>query len=114
MGPIEFWVSGSAGHVGGEVALDPGTPFLGAEVVLVPDDLSRQDLFRSVNTDQYGRFTLPGVAPGRYRLFAWEGAPEGAYRDPAFINRHRDSGLLVEVRGGDRIEASPRLTRAGF
>jgi len=64
-------------------------PATEASVVAVPDEPRRSQLrfHKEDHTDQYGRFTIKGIAPGRYKLFAWEDVEEGAYQDPEFIKK---------------------------
>lgn len=50
----------------------------GATAVLIPEEARRErrDLYRFVRTDQAGHFTMRGIAPGDYKLLAWEGDME--------------------------------------
>jgi len=109
LAPLEFWVSGSGATVDGVVALPSDQSFAGAQVVLIPQDYRRQDLYKVADADQYGRFSMRGVAPGRYSVFAWEDLPSGAYLDPVFVNQYRDRGFAVDVQQGAQIQAQPRL-----
>ena len=112
-GLLEFWISGAGSRIDGAVTLEAETAFTGAQVVLVPSDPAREDLYHVASADQYGRFSMRGVAPGRYRLFAWEDAPAGAYRDPEFVSRYDDLGTILEVAQGALLQAQPQLIRAG-
>jgi hypothetical protein len=46
--------------------------------MLVPDPVrpGKQSLLKSAAADQNGRFTIKGVAPGKYALYAWQDEPE--------------------------------------
>jgi hypothetical protein len=112
-GPLEFAVRGSGSQIDGVIDLDPDQAFTGAQVVLVPQDPLRMDLYETSGTDQYGRFSMRGVAPGRYRIFAWEDAPAGAYEDPAFVRKYEDFGESIEIVPGTPSTARPRLIPAG-
>lgn len=113
-GPLEFSISGQGSAVDGTIALDSDQAFTGAGVVLVPEDPARLDLYETSGTDQYGRFSMRGVAPGRYRVFAWEDAPAGAYQDPDFVRKYADYGESIEVRQGTPLTLEPRLIPAGI
>ena len=109
---LEFWISGSGARLDGAVAVGDAT-FTGAQVVLIPDDPARPDLYKVASADQYGRFSLRGIAPGNYRVFAWEDAPSGAYRDPRFVGRYEDWGEQIRVEQADQLQVQPRLILAG-
>jgi protocatechuate 3,4-dioxygenase beta subunit len=99
---LKIVVGANGGQISGTVMLD-GKPFTSALVTLLPADSARlsNDLwFKSAATDQYGNFTLSGIRPGDYRLFAWEKNTEGEERDPAFISQFKDQGQEVQVGPG--------------
>ncbi|HEX7958439.1 MAG TPA: hypothetical protein VF493_00880, partial [Terriglobales bacterium] len=52
---------------------------------------------KTISSDQNGRFNLPGLRPGRYRLYAFEDIEAGAYDDPQFMKKYLDSGKAVDV-----------------
>jgi hypothetical protein len=41
------------------------------------------------------------VPPGRYKAFAWDGPPEGAWMDPDFLGAYEDLGVSVEIGSED-------------
>ena len=80
-------------------------PATAATVALVPDEPRRAQtrLYKGITTDQYGRFTIKGIAPGGYKLFAWEVVEEGAYQDPDFLKPFEVLGtpfILQDFWGG--------------
>jgi Carboxypeptidase regulatory-like domain/Polysaccharide lyase family 4, domain II len=96
---LQLQIGFSAGHVSGTVIDGKGNPYQGALATLVPDPARRlrTDVYFSVPTDQYGRFSFPNVPPGSYKLFAWEDIPNGAYQDLDFIRRFEDRGQAVKL-----------------
>ena len=48
-------------------------------------------------SDQSGHFIIRGIAPGDYKLFAWEDIENNAYFDPDFMRRSESSGKPVRV-----------------
>jgi hypothetical protein len=112
-GLLEFHISGSGSRIDGTVQVREGAVFTGAQVVLVPDDPALSSRFAETTPDQYGRFSMQGVAPGRYRIFAWEDAPSGAYRDPEFVRQYRDFGEALTIEQGGSVTLQPRLIPAG-
>ncbi|HZI50436.1 MAG TPA: carboxypeptidase-like regulatory domain-containing protein, partial [Terriglobia bacterium] len=69
---------------------------------------SNRALYVSAISDASGRFTLRGVAPGDYKVFAWESIPAFAHVNAAFLAKHEDRGKLVRV--GQQGTVSAELT----
>ncbi len=116
-GPLELVISMSAGRVEG-TAVDSGhKPFVNARVVLVPEGAGRKRpaLFRQVTADGFGQFSIRSVAPGDYRLFAFDAMEPGAYQDPEFLRPYEDRGQLVHVAEGGQstAEAEVIVTQPG-
>jgi hypothetical protein len=94
---LEIVISPGGGRIDGDVTNDAHQPAASVQAVLVPADRTRLDLFRSATTDERGRFTLRGVAPGEYRLFAWTPTEPFAYFDPAVLKRFDAGSIVVRV-----------------
>jgi 5-hydroxyisourate hydrolase-like protein (transthyretin family) len=99
-GALEVVLSSNGGQVEGVVLNGEDQPATGAAVVLVPERRSQWRLYRENTTDQYGRFHIKGIAPGEYKLFAWEDVETGAYEDPEFLNGFEGLGESVTIRQG--------------
>jgi hypothetical protein len=83
------------------------TPIANQEVVLIPDGRpNRPDLYKTAVTDSVGRFALQGVAPGEYRIFAWEKIEGFQYFDEAFVSRYQERGSPVNVKGTARADVN--------
>jgi hypothetical protein len=93
-------VLGSGGQVEGVVLNAEDQPATGAAVVLVPETRSLWRLYKENTTDQYGRYHIKGIAPGNYKLFAWEDVENGAYEDPEFLKGFEALGESVAIREG--------------
>jgi protocatechuate 3,4-dioxygenase beta subunit len=96
-GPLSIVISATAGQVGGVVMNDKQQPAGSALVVLIPAQRQRGDLYKSTTTNPTGGFSLRGVTPGDYKLFAWQGIDTGAYEDPDFLKRFEDQGEPVSL-----------------
>jgi hypothetical protein len=89
-----------SGQVAGSVVNASGEPATGATVVLVPEAKFRDQSqrFQDAATDQYGHFLLKDVAPGEYKVFAWDDVEEGAWFDPDFLKKCEKFGEAVTVK----------------
>ena len=94
---LEIVLSARGGRLDGTVVTDAGQPAVKVQAVLVPDRRERIDLFRSVTTDDAGRFTCRGVAPGAYKVFAWTALEPFAYFDPAVLKRFENDATAVRI-----------------
>jgi protocatechuate 3,4-dioxygenase beta subunit len=108
-GELEIVLSLNTGGVDANIVDDAQKPFVDATVVLVPDAPFRQrlDLYEVSGSDASGHAHFEGVAPGDYRLFAWEDIPADAWSDPDFIRTFENQGRPVHVgeNGMESIEA---------
>ena len=96
---LEIVLSMNGGKLEGTVSNRNRELLANTTVVLVPDASRRErdDLFRSVTSDESGKFLLDAIAPGEYSLFAWEDIEESLWRDPAFIRRNEASGKPIRI-----------------
>jgi hypothetical protein len=101
---LDLVVSANGAIIEGIAANDKGEPVADAVVVAMPEARLRSqiDRFRSVHCDQSGRFSLHGLPPGDYTLFAWESIDGEAYYDPAFLKSYEGQGIALHVNEGER------------
>lgn len=107
---VEIFVSTRAAQVQGKIHVETSTgkpPEV--DVWLVPEGDGREREGRQGTFDQSGMFTIRNLPPGRYRLYASEELPEGAWQVPGFEDRFRDLGTPVEISEGERkqVEVTP-------
>jgi hypothetical protein len=95
--PLEFILRRDGGIIQGTVEVQ-GREVESAVVALVPEASHRQNLmlYRSVGAPA-GQFRIDGVAPGRYKVFAWEYLPEGAELNARFMAPFENDGYAVIV-----------------
>jgi hypothetical protein len=100
-GSLEILVSPNGATLDGVISKDH-QPFPKATVALVPDPPNRgiNRLFKSTSTDQNGHFTLQGISPGDYKVFAWEKIEAGAYTSPEFLRPFENRGESVHITEG--------------
>jgi hypothetical protein len=111
-GRLEVIVSARSSRLEGIVTDEKSQPVASVQTVLVPDqDRERPDLFRNVTTDQNGRFRMEGLAPGNYKVFAWEALEQFSYYDGDFLRRHEQRGQPVSVSESSHQTVQVRLIR---
>ena len=95
---LDIVLSPNVSQVEGLVTDAKLQPVAGVQVVLVPDSTrDRLDLYKTATTDQAGRFTITSVAPGDFKIFAWETLDGNQYFDPDFLRRSEPSAKPVRV-----------------
>ena len=62
--------------------------------------------YKSTTSDPMGRFSLRGLAPGEYQVFAWANSPGTAYRNADFMKRYDGRGASVNVVAGARLSSA--------
>jgi hypothetical protein len=102
--PLEILVSGRGASVSGRATTAEGNPAGGAAVVLVPDPArGRAAAYRAGNADEYGVFSLRGVAPGRYTLFAFVQEPPCDFYDEDALVSCRALGRTVDAAEAGQV-----------
>ena len=110
-GRLEIVVSRNPGSLDGAVLDDALKPFPEATVVLVPEPPRRQrfDLYYAAGSDTSGRVHFDGLAPGDYKLFAWDDVPADAWQDPDFIRKYENLGKPVRISEGSQESVDVKL-----
>jgi hypothetical protein len=113
-GTMEVLISRNVGQVDGVIVDERMQPVPGVQAVLIPDgNRSRTDLYKTATTDQAGRFTVRGVAPGDYKLFAWEALENNGYFDPEVMRRSETFGRPVRVAESSKQVVEGKIIPAG-
>jgi hypothetical protein len=86
--------------------------YVGAHVTLIPSDRrSRLDLYRTDVSREDGSFSLRGIAPGDYKLFAWMNPETNAYLNAEYMRYYEDFGTPVRIAPGENPPVSLRAIR---
>jgi hypothetical protein len=105
-GNLEVTVSSRGARIDGTVLNEDSLPVPGVWAVAIPEQLEKRKykgLYKSISTDQNGHFEIHGLAPGKYKLFSWEGIQAGAWEDPDFLKEYEEKGQTIDVQeGGER------------
>lgn len=113
-GELEIVVSPNAAQLEGTVLDREQKPVRGVQVVLIPDRFrERRDLYKTSTTDQNGRFTLRGLTPGDYKLFAWEEIEPFSYYDPDVLRRYEEQGNAVKISESAKTAIEAKMIPVG-
>jgi len=96
-GSVDVTLRPGPGRISGAVSNARGEAVPGLQVVVVPEQRNRTDLYRTATTDANGRFNFAGVTPGQYRVFSWEAFEPGMQFDPDLLKKHEQQGRLLQV-----------------
>lgn len=114
-GPTEITLvySTDDGQIDGTLETDtPGT-VPKASIVIVPEGKRRErDRYYALGSlDQTGHFTIKRLAPGEYRVFAFDAVEFGAYMDPDWLKRYESKGEKISVKEGGRESVQLKLIK---
>jgi hypothetical protein len=103
-GELEIALSRGGAQVEGVVLGSDGQPLSGAFVALIPDS-GRDSRYAGEAAAADGTFHLKGIAPGKYKVLAWEDLEPGAFRDPDFVKpfAERAPSLALEENGHSKL-----------
>jgi hypothetical protein len=106
--PLEITMGTKTGNLSGAVITRNSQPGSIVTVVAVPETEYRRRivLFRSVTPDSAGRFYLPNLRPGDYKLFAWENAELNTWLDPDFLKIYETRGKSIRIAEGSNETAT--------
>ncbi len=101
---LDLVASANGAVVEGAVADKKGEPIANAVIVAVPEARlrARVDRYHKTVSDQSGRFSLRGIPPGEYTLFAWESVDGEGYFNPDFLKSYEGQGSALHVEDGER------------
>jgi protocatechuate 3,4-dioxygenase beta subunit len=101
---LDLLASGNGAVVDGVVTDRKGEAVANAVVIAVPEARlrGRVDRYRKTISDQSGRFTLHGIAPGDYTVFAWESVDGDAYYNPEFLKSYEGRESALHAGDGER------------
>jgi hypothetical protein len=109
--PIRVELGGDGGRMDGVVVDNANHPFAGADVVLVPDIARRNspDQYRATESEGDGHFTLRGIPPGDYKLFAWQNIEPNGYLNDVYMTGFEPLGVQMTIAPNTVGNISVRL-----
>ena len=100
-GPLDVVVGANGGLVEGTVVNDKQKPMPGIQAVLIPSrQLNRIDLYKTAVTDDKGHFTMRGITPGDYKIYAWEALEQNAWFDSDLLRQFEQKGKFMQISDG--------------
>jgi hypothetical protein len=115
---LEIVVGTNPGTIAGRVLNDKNAAAIGALVTALPESAQlrvfRSDMYKIGSTDAAGRFSLKGLPPGDYKVFAWAGVEKDAWMDPYFLRANEDRGTKIHIEEGQTQNADLLLIPPKF
>jgi protocatechuate 3,4-dioxygenase beta subunit len=110
---LEILVSPNAATITVTVVDENQKAVQGATVAVVSDPArrARQDLNKSATSNAEGRVTFDGLAPGDYKLFAWDEIAAGAWQDPEVLRTYDALGVSSRVNENSKENVTLRVIR---
>jgi hypothetical protein len=100
---IQILLSRSMGEIGGGVKTTRGAPATGSTVIILGEPLGTTSALTGVGAN--GDFTT-AVAPGKYRLYAWEDIQDAQQYDLSLLKEHEGESVAVVVKENGRERVS--------
>jgi hypothetical protein len=107
--PLQILLSGNAATVQGVVQDARRKGIAGAMVVLAPvvERRGNRALYKTAVADAAGNYVIHGVAPGDYRIFAWEKLnDDGSWFNSGFLQSYEQDGRAVHTTPGGSVMTS--------
>jgi hypothetical protein len=102
--PLEIVLGAKGAVVDGVVVSGVDRRVSSATVVLLPELSQREtrlDLFKTATSSVDGKFHFEGIAPGTYRIFAWEDIRPGDWYDAELMKTYEFNGVEVRLNESD-------------
>jgi uncharacterized protein (DUF2141 family) len=115
--PLQVVLSTAVGQIDGTVQADPQAAAQGSSVLLVPDPLQPEQtrFYKRTQADQNGQFTIKNVAPGKYRIYAFEDLDAVEQSDPDYLKPVESRGVKITVdENGHQQTSVNRISTADF
>lgn len=110
---LDIVLSPTTASITATVVDEAQQPQQGMTVVLVPNTArrTRRDLFQTAVSDASGRVNLTGIAPGDYKVFAWENVIEDSWEDPEILRMYDSRGQAIRLNDTSKETLTLRVIR---
>jgi len=102
---LEIVLSPATGSFEAVVIDRNSQPVAAATVALVPNLERRRrfELYRTATTDSAGRASLTNIAPGTYKVFAWQDIELNAWQNSDAMRPFEDRGVAVTIEENGKV-----------
>jgi hypothetical protein len=110
-GALEIVLSSAGARIEGTVTDDNDLPSAGAVVAVVPEEPRRKQFrsYKNTTTDQYGKFVIRGIAPGKYKLFSWKDVESDSWQDPDFLKPFENQGTEITAEENGHLSLTLKV-----
>jgi hypothetical protein len=100
--PLDIVIDLDGGSLEGVVRNERLQPVPNAVIVLAPDPplRARHHLYKAAAGDVAGRFIIRGIAPGDYKVFAFDYIDSEAWLDPQVLQNFETRGTRIRIGAG--------------
>ena len=104
-GNLNIVMGTDVGEIQGSVQNGDGEPAPGVVITLVPDEAhqGRQDLHYQFGADEKGKFDYRDIAPGDYKVYAWEGPDMEVVQSPEFEKAFESRATAISVQSAGHV-----------
>jgi len=108
IGGLQVFLRSGAGIVEGIVRDGAGKPVPNATVVVVPPEPRRENraLYKTGASDASGKFSVRGIGPGGYKVFAFVGIAGGEFYNSRFLSKYEFRGKSINIAQGATVTES--------
>jgi hypothetical protein len=111
-GTLDILASVNTGTIDGRVLNEQSQRVMGAVVVAIPNTgRERTESYRPFPGSS-GNFVFLGLAPGDYKLFAWQGLEPNSFYDPEVLKKYEQQGTPLHVTEGSHITLDVKVIPA--
>ena len=104
-GPIDIVLSDNGGTVDAQVIGPDGQPAPSSWVMVLRDGWPPRNGMAGPD----GHARLEGLAPGDYRVYAWDDVQRVEYADPEWMQRYSMNGVSISVQAGLTAQVTLKL-----
>jgi hypothetical protein len=102
---LKLVLSRNAARISGTVLDKDGKPLVDTlAIVLLVQDLEHLDDAKNERVDSGGRYSFQGVAPGKYRLLAFDALRSGAMRGEDEVKKVLQSAEEIEIHEAEQLK----------